>query len=104
MSFLRNGFFANSIMGFICLLLPLDVFTTEFVVSLGDAEQVRCKFGSTHVVQDLFVFLESLNFLLPGFDGKIRLTQGDHFFAGVSVHHNQVTSVTGKFDVSNFTL
>ena len=47
-------------MRFVRLFLALDVFTTEFVVSLGDAEQVRCKFGSTHVVQDLFVFLEPL--------------------------------------------
>ena len=53
-------FFTYGIMCIVCLLLPLDVFTTEFVVSLGDAEQVRCKFGSTHVVQDLFVFLEPL--------------------------------------------
>ena len=50
-------------MPFVRLFLALDVFTTEFVVSLGDAEQVRCKFGSTHVVQDLFVFLESLAFV-----------------------------------------
>ena len=97
-------FFTYGIMGFVCLLLPLDVFTTEFVVSLGDAEQVRRKFGSTHVVQDLLVFLEPLNFLLPSFNSKICLTQGNHFFAGVSVHHNQVTSVTGKLDIGDFTL
>ena len=84
-------------------ILPLDVFTTEFVICLGDAEQVRRKFGGPHVVQDLFVFLEPLNFLLPGFNSKICLTKGNHFFAGVSVHHNQVTSVTGKLDIGDFT-
>lgn len=44
------------------------------------------------------------NFLLPGFNSKICLTKGNHFFAGVSVHHNQVTSVTGKLDIGDFTL
>ncbi len=47
-------------MDFVRLFLSLDIFTTELVVCLGNVELVRRKFGSTHVVQNLFVFLESL--------------------------------------------
>ena len=154
-------------MRFVRLFLALDVFTTEFVICLCNAEKICCKLCSSHVVQYLLVFLESFafvdilhsqavvkslvtailehgviygsfntgrlcrtgkefvanghfvtnrqaffvfrklcrrvrNFLLPGFNSKICLTQGNHFFAGVSVHHNQVTSVTGKLVAIHF--
>lgn len=49
------------------------------------------------------VFVHLPDFLQAGLHGKVGLTEGNHFFAGVGILNDEITGVAGEFDSLNVT-
>ena len=49
----------------ICLLLPFDILSLQFLLCLSGAEQIGGQFSASHMIQNLLMFLQTLSAPLP---------------------------------------